>query len=103
MAKENRRWGYRRIQGALCNLGHQVGRGTIAEMLARHGIEPAPERTVVRQDQEYVQHLKANGWHREEVDRYHGLDVILQEGSPGLSTWGLRPAKPHEDADVQLA
>ena len=44
MAKENRRWGYRRIQGALANLGHQVGRGTIAEMLARHGIEPAPER-----------------------------------------------------------
>ena len=44
MAKENRRWGYRRIQGALSNLGHQVGRGTIAEMLARHGIEPAPER-----------------------------------------------------------
>jgi hypothetical protein len=44
MAKENRRWGYRRIQGALSNLGHQVGRGTIAEMLARHGIELAPER-----------------------------------------------------------
>ena len=44
MAKENRSWGYRRIQGALSNLGHKVGRGTIAEMLARHGIEPAPER-----------------------------------------------------------
>jgi hypothetical protein len=44
MAKGNRSWGYRRIQGALCNLGHQVDRGTIAEMLARHGIEPAPER-----------------------------------------------------------
>src|SRR6516162_991289 len=44
MAKENRSWGYRRIQGALSNLGHQVGRGTIAEMLARNGIEPAPER-----------------------------------------------------------
>src|SRR5215467_1690036 len=44
MAKENRSWGYRRIQGALSTLGHQVGRGTIAEMLARHGIEPAPER-----------------------------------------------------------
>ena len=44
MAKENHSWGYRRIQGALSNLGHKVGRGTIAEMLARHGIEPAPER-----------------------------------------------------------
>ena len=44
MAKENRSWGYRRIQGALFNLGREVGRGTIAEMLARHGMEPAPER-----------------------------------------------------------
>jgi hypothetical protein len=25
-------------------LGHEVGRGTIAEILARHGMEPAPER-----------------------------------------------------------
>ena len=39
------------------------------------------------QDQEYVQHLKTNGRHREEVDRYHGLEVILQEGPPGLRRW----------------
>src|SRR5262245_20613943 len=44
MAKENRSWGYRRIQEALSNLGHEIGRSTIAEMLARHGMEPAPER-----------------------------------------------------------
>ena len=36
--------GYRRIQGALANLGHQVARSTIAGILQRHGIEPAPER-----------------------------------------------------------
>jgi len=44
MAKENRMWGYTRIQGALGNLGHVVGRGTIANILKEHGIEPAPER-----------------------------------------------------------
>ena len=44
MALENPRWGYTRIQGALYNLGHEVGRGTIANVLKREGIEPAPER-----------------------------------------------------------
>jgi putative transposase len=44
MAKENRDWGYRRIQGALFNLGHELARSTIAEILKRRGMEPAPER-----------------------------------------------------------
>jgi len=45
MARENRDWGYERTQGALSNLGHAVGRTTIADVLHRHGIEPAPERS----------------------------------------------------------
>ncbi|MBV9441547.1 MAG: hypothetical protein JO217_02520, partial [Acidobacteriaceae bacterium] len=44
MAEENRDWGYRRIQGALSNLAHECARSTIADILRRHGIEPAPER-----------------------------------------------------------
>jgi transposase InsO family protein len=44
MARENRNWGYRRIQGALANLGHEIARGTIANILKEHGLEPAPER-----------------------------------------------------------
>jgi transposase InsO family protein len=44
MARENSGWGYTRIQGALANLNHRVGRGTIANVLKRSGIEPAPER-----------------------------------------------------------
>jgi hypothetical protein len=44
MAKENRDWGYRRIEGALSNLGHEIARSMIAQILKRHGIEPAPER-----------------------------------------------------------
>jgi transposase InsO family protein len=45
MAEENRDWGYRRIEGALSNLGHELARSTIAQILERHGIEPAPERS----------------------------------------------------------
>jgi transposase InsO family protein len=44
MAQENSGWGYTRIQGALANLSHKVGRGTIANVLKRNGIEPSPER-----------------------------------------------------------
>ena len=45
MAEENRDWGYRRIEGALFHLGHELARSTIAAILERHGIEPAPERS----------------------------------------------------------
>src|ERR1700688_4600696 len=45
MAEENRDWGYRRIQGALSNPGHELARSTIAEIVKRHGLEPAPERS----------------------------------------------------------
>jgi putative transposase len=45
MAQENRDWGYRRIVGAMSNLGHDLARGTVANILKKHGIEPAPERS----------------------------------------------------------
>jgi transposase InsO family protein len=44
MALENPSWGYTRIQGAMANLGHQVGRGTIANILKDNGVDPAPAR-----------------------------------------------------------
>ena len=43
-ARENPSWGYRRIQGALDNLGHRVARTTVANILRRHGLDPAPDR-----------------------------------------------------------
>jgi len=45
MAQDNPKWGYTRIQGALGNLSNKVGRGTIANVLKRNGIEPSPERS----------------------------------------------------------
>jgi putative transposase len=44
MAEENRDWGYRRILGAMSNLGHNLARSTIANILKKHGLEPAPDR-----------------------------------------------------------
>jgi putative transposase len=44
MAGENPTWGYTRIQGALKNLGHQVGRSTVARILKASGLPPAPNR-----------------------------------------------------------
>jgi hypothetical protein len=43
LAAENRVWGYRRIQGALANLSYEVARGTMANILKEHGLDPAPE------------------------------------------------------------
>ena len=39
------RLGLHRILGALSNLGYNLARGTVANILKRHGIEPAPERS----------------------------------------------------------
>src|SRR3989441_10549464 len=44
MAEENATWGYRRIQGALANLGHSIDKLTVRNILRRHHMEPAPQR-----------------------------------------------------------
>jgi transposase InsO family protein len=44
MAEENPTWGYTRIQGALKNVGHRVGRSTIRRILQTAGLPPVPQR-----------------------------------------------------------
>lgn len=44
MARENRSWGYNRIQGALNHLGYTVSDQTVGNILKRHRLSPAPER-----------------------------------------------------------
>ena len=44
MAEENPTWGYRRLQGALANLGDAIDAITVRNILRRNHLEPAPQR-----------------------------------------------------------
>ncbi len=46
---------------------------------------------IMSQHQKYIQHLETDRWHREEVHRDHALNVVLEEGPPGLR-WRLAMA-----------
>src|SRR5215510_894176 len=78
MAEENPTWGYRRIQGALVNLGHRIDAITVRNILRRHHLEPAPQHRKVGMS--WTQFLKlhwevlaATDFFTAEVATWHGL------------------------------
>src|SRR5262249_43026907 len=74
LARENRGWGYDRIVGALANLGHAIADRTVGNILRRHNIAPAPERSRTTNWKEFI---------RSHMDVLAGADFFTVE----VLTW----------------
>ncbi len=79
MARENRSWGYDRIQGSLKHLGYTISDQTVGNILGRHGIPPAPEREKTVTWREFVRShweiLVVTGFFNSEA--WSGLRLIV--------------------------
>jgi putative transposase len=101
MAEENPTWDYRRLQGALANLGHQIDKLTVRNILRRHHMEPAPQRRQagMRWSQFLKMHwevLAATDFFTVEVATWHGLVtyyvlVVMELGTRRVQIAGITP------------
>ncbi len=74
MARENPRWGYTRIRGALHNLGHEIGRNTIKRILLENGFDP-----VRKKGMSWETFLKAH-WGAIAATDFFSVEVITRAG-----------------------
>jgi putative transposase len=101
MAEENATWGYRRIQGALANLGHAIDPITMRNILRRYHLEPAPQRRKggMSWSQFLTLHwavLAATDFFMVEVATWHGLVtysvlVVMELATRRIHIAGITP------------
>ncbi|MFP6903867.1 MAG: integrase core domain-containing protein [Verrucomicrobiota bacterium] len=98
MAEDNSSWGYTRIKGALMNVGHEVGRTTIARILKEEGIVPAPDRstkwsTFLQAHWEVIaatDFFTVEVWIKRSLIRFHVL-FIIELASRRVEVLGIVP------------
>jgi len=56
LARENPRWGHRRIQGELGKLGHTISASAVRAALRRHRVPPAPQRRRATTWRDFIRH-----------------------------------------------
>jgi putative transposase len=102
MATENPTWGYTRIQGALQNVGHRIGRSTIARILKAHGLPPVPERPTSSQTflRAHWGAIAAADFFTTEVWTWHGLVTYYTVFVIDLASRRVKivGSTPHPDA-----
>jgi putative transposase len=76
IARDNSSWGYTRIQGALYNLGHDIGRNTVKRILFDNGIDPAPLR---HRGMSWATFLKAH-WGAIAATDFFTVEVLTRSG-----------------------
>src|SRR5919109_3010712 len=101
MAEENPTWGYRRIQGALANLGHSIDAATVRNVLRRHHMEPAPQRRKSGMSwtqflQTHWEVLAATDFFTVEVATWHGsvtyyVLVVMELSTRRVEIAGITP------------
>src|SRR5215468_5794166 len=77
LAEEHATWGYRRIQGALANLGHAIDAITVRNILRRHHLEPAPQRR--KAGMSWAQFLKMH-WEVPAATDFFTVEVATWQG-----------------------
>ncbi len=78
LAKENASWSHDRLQGALANRGRVLSDRTVANILKRHGIEPAP---LCKRQSSWTTFLKSH-WEDLAATDYTTVEVWTMKGLP---------------------